>query len=108
MLLTVYRHRALIDVLIALLMFIAVDSSGTPRADANPDILREFLAGPMADVTEIVFAVRRVGEDPHWYANFGYYGPDANRKAYEDGAKLYLLNLRTGALSTLLADATGG
>jgi hypothetical protein len=62
-------------------------------------------------IDEIVFAARYSGspsKDGHWYANFGYYGPDASRKAYADGGKLYKLNLRTGALVTLLDDPRGG
>jgi hypothetical protein len=65
----------------------------------------------MAAVEEVVFAARLAGSpsnDGHWYANFGYYGPDANRKAYGEGGKLYKLNLRTGALTSILEDAVGG
>ena len=75
------------------------------------ELLRQALAGPMAGVEEIVFAARYAGSpsnDGHWYANFGYYGPDANRKAYAEGGKLYRLNLHTGALTTLLDDPRGG
>jgi hypothetical protein len=62
-------------------------------------------------VEEVVFAARFSGSpsgDGHWYANFGYYGPDANRKAYGEGGKLYRLNLRTKQLTTLLDDPRGG
>jgi hypothetical protein len=60
---------------------------------------------------EIVFAVRFSGSpsnDGHWYANFGYYGPDAGRKAYGEGARLCRLNLKTARLTTLLDDPRGG
>ncbi len=73
--------------------------------------LGEFLAGPMSGVEEIVFAVRYPGSpsnDGHWYANFGYYGPDANRKAYGEGGRLVRLNLKTGKEQTLVNDPTGG
>ncbi len=59
----------------------------------------------------IVFAARYSGspsKDGHWYANFGYYGPDFNRKAYGEGGKLYKLDLASGRLTTLLADPQGG
>ena len=39
-------------------------------------------------VEEIIFAARFPGSptgDGHWYANIGYYAPDANRKAYGKG-----------------------
>lgn len=62
----------------------------------------------MRDVQEIVFAARGVNPtDGHWYANFGYYADDPDRKAWVEGGKLYRLNLRTGVLTALLADPTG-
>ncbi|MBI4904781.1 MAG: hypothetical protein HY820_14165 [Acidobacteria bacterium] len=66
-------------------------------------------AAPPAD--EIIFAARYAGSpsnDGHWYANFGYYGPDANRKAYTNGGKLYRYHLRTRELKTLIDDPIGG
>ena len=70
------------------------------------------LAGADLPGTEaIVFAARYSGspsKDGHWYANFGYYAPDSNRKAYGEGGKLYKLDLRTGQLTTLLDDPRGG
>ena len=75
----------------------------------KPDLLSTFRAGPMRDVVDIVFAARGVNPtDGHWYANFGYYSHDPNRKAYTEGAKLYRLNLATRELTTLLADPKGG
>ena len=71
-------------------------------------LLEEFLAGPMKDVEEIVFAARRPGRDGHWYANFSYYAPDTRRLTYGDGGKLCRLNLRTGERVVLLSDPKGG
>ncbi len=63
----------------------------------------------MRGVESVVFAARALNPtDGHWYANFGYYSHDPDRKAYAQGAKLYRLNLRTRELTTLLADKTGG
>lgn len=77
-------------------------------ASAN-ELLNGFRDGPMRGVESIVFAARGVNPtDGHWYANFGYYSHDPNRKAYVEGAKLYCLNLRTHELTTLLADPKGG
>lgn len=61
-----------------------------------------------SNVTDIVFAVRRVVDDGHWYANFGYYAHDPNDKLYRDGGKLCRLNARTGKLTVLLDDPKGG
>jgi len=70
--------------------------------------LAEFLDGPMKGVEEVVFAVRGVNPtDGHWYANFGYYADNPERKAWVEGAQLCRLNLRTGERSMLLDDPRG-
>ncbi len=76
---------------------------------ADGDLLKEFRDGPLKPVESIVFAARGVNPtDGHWYANFGYYSHDPQRKAYTEGAKLYRLNLETRELSPLLEDPKGG
>lgn len=88
---------------------IAAESKPTAGSSGSPDLLAGFLQGPMREVSDIVFAARKLNPtDGHWYANFGYYGPDQGRKAYREGTRLYRLNLRTHALATLLEDAKGG
>jgi len=58
---------------------------------------------------QIVFAVRQVDGDNHWYANFGYHIADAQRRLYyHDGGRLCTLGLKTGKAATLLDDPTGG
>ncbi len=72
-------------------------------------------------VDELVFAVRPLGPDSHWYANFGYYAdskiepPDSPatedngaRVAYVEGASLRRLSLTTGKATVLLEDLEGG
>ncbi|HBO46179.1 MAG TPA: hypothetical protein DD670_20100, partial [Planctomycetaceae bacterium] len=73
---------ALVPISLALLLAFAsvFASQGSPAlADEasrtvvkTGNIPRELLDGPLADVEEVVFAVRVSGRD-HWYANFGYY-----------------------------------
>ncbi len=88
---------------------------------AQADMLSSFRDGPMADIEEVVFAVRQRGKDGHWYANFGYYAQseisetyfEPGKKTgkmvtYGNGAKLCRLNLRTGKRTTLLDDPEGG
>jgi len=70
-------------------------------------LFRDFLAGPMAGVEEIIFACRQLNYDPHWYANFGYYADSAKRKAYRAMGRLCKLNLRTGQVTVLLDDPQG-
>ncbi len=72
------------------------------------DLITEFRSGPMAEVHKIVFAARKPGQDGHWYANFGYYAPDPNRKAYTEGAKLYAFDVGRKEASVMLEDAKGG
>ena len=67
---------------------------------------QEALAGPLAGVGEIVFAVRSVIPE-HWYANFGYFSPDAGRKCYGKGGRLCKLSLGTGKLTVLVDDPDG-
>jgi mono/diheme cytochrome c family protein len=66
---------------------------------------------PALPVEDVIFAARFAGQpnnDSHWYANFGYFGPDESRKVYSEGGKLYRLNLASRRLTTLLADPKGG
>ena len=88
-------------------------ADGKTTTATNPPkpggLLQRFLSREMAGTEDLVFAARGLNQtDGHWYANFGYYSHDPGRKAYAEGTKLYRLNLRTGALATLLADPTGG
>ncbi|MBI5387117.1 MAG: hypothetical protein HZA90_20800 [Verrucomicrobia bacterium] len=64
--------------------------------------------GTPAGADEIVFAVRQPGKDPHYYANFGYFAFDPERKAYGQDGKLCRLNVGTGRLTVLLDDPSGG
>jgi len=61
-------------------------------------------------VEELLFVVRGVGDDEHWYANFGRYAPDRLRDTpvITKGARLCALDLETGAVRTLLQDSEGG
>ncbi len=81
-------------------------------APAEKPLLAQALGGPMQNVREIIFAVRLGYEDPHWYANIGYFCDDENHKAYPGSGKpdvgqLCKLDILTGEISVLL-DAEGG
>jgi hypothetical protein len=86
----------------------AAPGDTTPPAATNSAHPTASTQSPIPGVDELVFAARPLGHDGHWYANFGYYAADPDRKAYREGAKLYRLNLRTGQLTTLYADPKGG
>ncbi|UCG48027.1 MAG: hypothetical protein JSU94_21430 [Phycisphaerales bacterium] len=63
-------------------------------------------------IEQIIFDTRLAYDDPHWYANIGYYCDDENHKAYAGNGKpdesgLYKLDTATGRVHVLL-DAKGG
>ncbi|RME91842.1 MAG: hypothetical protein D6766_11120, partial [Verrucomicrobia bacterium] len=88
----------------------------------SPASLREtFLNGPVRDVREVVFAVRGIGSDGHWYANIGYYSDwdfeppgqrihrhHGKRVTYVPGGRLGVLELRSGRVRWLIDDPRGG
>jgi len=101
------QHRWTRWLLLGGFILVGMGAPATTRAAANTrsDLHRQLAS----EVEEIVFAARRLNEsDGHWYANFGYYAQDVNRKAWREGAKLYRLNLQSGELVTLLDDPRGG
>ena len=87
-------------------------ASAAPAAPSPPSqggLLGKFLKGPMAGAEEIVFAVRGMGGDGHWYANFGYHVSNPKAMQYgPPGGRLCRLNLRTGKVTVLLDDPKGG
>ena len=87
-----------------ILLCVTVTSILTPAAmgQTKSALLDEFLAGPMAGVDEIVFACRQLNYDGHWYANFGYYADNSERKAYRAMGRLCKLNIRKGEMAVLL------
>ncbi len=95
--------------LVFLLAALVLPSIPALSAPPDPDLLKPALAGPLADVKEIVFAMREFGRDGHWYANFGYYCLTDSRKAYgSGGGKLCKLDIRTGKVTNLIDDPEGG
>jgi hypothetical protein len=94
-------------------VLLLVQLAGWALAGVEPrppqrDLLAEFRRGPMAGVEELVFAVRRLGEDPHWYANFGSTLPGSRWRTFLDGGRLCRVNLASGRLTVLLDDPRGG
>jgi len=87
-------------------VYLGTESKPLKILDETPEVAEAFRAGPLAGVEEIVFAVRSVLHE-HWYANFGYYSPDANKKLYGKAGRLCKLNLRSGKLTTLVEDLEG-
>jgi len=85
------------------------DSPTIPEQLPPFDLKRDFRAGPMKDVEEILFVVRKPGIDPHWYANFGYFAHDENLFPFHLGAPSWLniLTVDTGEVRTIFQDEGG-
>ncbi|MCP4642946.1 MAG: hypothetical protein GY851_21045 [bacterium] len=60
-----------------------------------------------AEAKEYIFAVRQLVNDPHWYANFGYFAQDENRKAYGKFGQLCAYDVASGAIRAILDDPEG-
>jgi len=102
------RMRAIV-VAAALVVLLPAAVIAVPVAKAPGSLVARALAGPLAGRSEIIFAVRSMGRDGHWYANFGHHSQDYNNMQYgPPGGKLCRLDLRTGKLTVLLHDAGGG
>jgi hypothetical protein len=67
----------------------------------------EHLPHEFDNIEEIIFVQRGGYEDPHWYANIGYFCDNENDPAYTTGAQLCKLNLKTGKISILLETDKG-
>jgi hypothetical protein len=106
--------------LLVLTIFTAKSSGDATSPSQEPRVLT--LDDSLADVEEIVFAMRISGRD-HWYVSFGNYsctegeGPKAGfgdypdgktPRGYGDGGRLCRLNLRTKELKLLIDDPEGG
>jgi hypothetical protein len=65
------------------------------------------LPGEFDNIEEIIFVQRGGYEDPHWYANIGYFCDNENNPAYTTGAQLCKFNLKTGKITILLETAEG-
>ena len=91
----------------------AAEADAIPLAMVSNPPSRSTLADKalqtMGSSEEIVFAVRRVYKDGHYYATCGHWSADPNRMMYADGgAKLCKLNLRTRKVTVLVDDPQGG
>ena len=73
------------------------------------DLLEKFRAGPMKDVEEILFVVRKPSTDGHWYANFGYFAHEPDRFTFPIGAGSWMniFNIDTGEVRTIFYDLEG-
>ena len=58
---------------------------------------------------EVIFALRKPGTDPHWYANIGYYADNACRYPFPlgTGGGIYAYNVVTKKLRTIIEDPKG-
>ena len=96
----------LIVILIAPVTFAALPSLETLNSGVFTEALKH-LPREFETIEDIIFVQRGGYEDPHWYANIGYFCDDENNPAYTTGAQLCKLNLKTGKITILLETDTG-
>ena len=96
-------------VILLLCVACALTGAGEAMLDAGtPDILQKALDGPLADVEEVLFAVRGPGREWHFYANHGYVCQNPNDKKFGGGPGLLCaLDLRTGDVREIFMDGGG-
>lgn len=87
----------------------------TPRGDPELEAKlvaeqRQRILGTLREngVEDLVFAVRQVDPEGHWYANFSYWSNNPNRKLYHPGGRLCRMNVASGEVQVLLDDPQGG
>ena len=69
--------------LLALAGVLPAAPAETTAAEPTP----KSLDGVWGPTTHILFCTRLRYDDPHWYANIGYYCDDENKKAYAGNGK---------------------
>ena len=80
----------------------------TVATDDQPSALVRKALDAMDGSDEIVFVVRELYQDGHYYANFGLWSTDPNKVLYgPGGSQLCKLNLRTEETKVLLDDPDG-
>lgn len=89
-------------------VFASEEPASTPASAVAPKVASSSNLAEVVGVEEIVFAERPFAEDGHYYANFGYYCQEPEKKAYPVGGRLCRMNLRTGKVTALVEDLQGG
>jgi len=84
------------------------ESGGGAAAAAAPDSLVSKALEAMGGAEEVVFAVRGMYGDGHYYANFGHWSLEPDKMMHAaGGAKLCKVNLRTREVRVLVDDPQG-
>jgi len=85
------------------------DSEEVPEQLGPLDLKTDFRNGPMKDVKEVLFVIRKPSTDPHWYANFAYYAHDENQFPFPLGAGgwMNILDVDSGEVRTIFKDENG-
>jgi hypothetical protein len=102
------KYAVLFCAVIVLVPMVYADlpSLQTLNSGVFPEALKH-LPAEFDAIDDIIFVQRGGYEDPHWYANIGYFCRDENITAYTTGAQLCKLNLKTGRVTVLLETAQG-
>ncbi|MCP4376367.1 MAG: hypothetical protein GY794_09360 [bacterium] len=102
--------RMFVIVLLLLVMSNAMLAAGDQSKRVNIKTQRKTAVALLEKngVSDIIFAVRQVDGDGHWYANFSYWSNNPKRKMYHPGGRLCRMNLKTGKVTSLINDPKGG
>jgi len=112
-----HSRRAAIFLLLWMCHFAASVHGASPQVPLEDQELFQSDQGlgrlSRLGINQVVFATRLIYDDPHWYANIGYFCDDENHKAYAgngkpDDSKLYILDTATGRIRILLDGKGGG
>ncbi len=95
-----------LSVLVTVPIFGATPSLKTVNDGVNPGALKG-LPVEFDNCDEIIFVQRGGYDDPHWYANIGYFCNDDKKPAYASGAQLCKLNLKSHKVDILLETDKG-
>ncbi|MBT4817732.1 MAG: PQQ-binding-like beta-propeller repeat protein [Lentisphaerae bacterium] len=86
----------------------ATDTAPGTETDALNPAAVKMLRTAGVEANRVVFAMRKVDGDGHWYANFGWDSRNPDRRYYHDHGTLSVLDLQTGELTHLVEDKKGG
>jgi hypothetical protein len=74
---------------------------------AAPQQTEEKLSFKNPGFDKVIFVTRKLAEDGHWYANFGYFASDEKHKCHSEGGSLCIYDFRKKSLTVLFSDDRG-
>jgi len=105
---TMLKHAALFCTVILLVSVTYADLPSLKTINEGVEVgALKRLPAEFDAIEDIIFVQRGGYDDPHWYANIGYFCDDEHDPAYTTGAQLCKLSLKTGRVTILLQTDEG-